>query len=249
MAELIYGETYDVSKVRRVVAEINDSPRKLLMNRQPGIARARGMIDQGQIQNFVSARDIVIDIGTGRGHVTELLQEQTGARIYTSDLEDLRTNDTKKDQSFFIANGRKMPLADQSVDVVLMLDLLHHCLRQEELLGEAYRVLRPAGRLVLLEDTIPEVSNPLLRRILKTVVGVEDTILNFQSLGTNPHNLHTISDWQQIISQVGFNQNVDTKFWYWGPVDFIPGLNKIPNEQKLTPLRFFESTRFVAFKD
>jgi SAM-dependent methyltransferase len=54
----------------------------------------------------------------------------------------------------FCADATKLPCPDRSYDVVLMRDILHHLplgQGRDQALGEAYRVLKPGGRLYLIE--------------------------------------------------------------------------------------------------
>lgn len=52
---------------------------------------------------------------------------------------------------FLRYDGHRIDLADQAVDRVVMFDAFHHVPNQEEVLAEAFRVLRPGGRAVLAE--------------------------------------------------------------------------------------------------
>jgi SAM-dependent methyltransferase len=45
----------------------------------------------------------------------------------------------------------KLPLADASVDVALLSQTLHHAARPDRVLAEAARILRPGGRVLLLD--------------------------------------------------------------------------------------------------
>ncbi|TAN32159.1 class I SAM-dependent methyltransferase [Patescibacteria group bacterium] len=137
--------------------------------------------------------DAVAYIGTGSGHVPQFIEEQTGAKIFKFDLANLRTPDTK-DNKFALANARHLPLADSSLDVVCLFDVLHHTKNQEQILSEARRVLRPGGKLLLLEDTLPEEINiasgvkKTKAKAKKWLVGKMDDLFNLQSKSVNPHN-------------------------------------------------------------
>lgn len=50
-----------------------------------------------------------------------------------------------------LGDMEELPLADDSVDMALMHQVLHHALHPGRALAEARRVLRPGGRLVLLD--------------------------------------------------------------------------------------------------
>ena len=59
---------------------------------------------------------------------------------------------------FIAADAGALPLADASFDVVLIRDLLHHLPDRVVALTQAHRVLRPGGRLFLIE---PNALSPL----------------------------------------------------------------------------------------
>jgi SAM-dependent methyltransferase len=50
-----------------------------------------------------------------------------------------------------VADAARLPFADQSFDAILIRDLLHHLPDRARALAEAHRVLKPGGRLTLVE--------------------------------------------------------------------------------------------------
>jgi len=59
----------------------------------------------------------------------------------------------KKEQRIKVvrASAEEIPLAGDSFDVVCMKDCLHHIVNREKALNEAVRVLKPGGKMVILE--------------------------------------------------------------------------------------------------
>jgi SAM-dependent methyltransferase len=63
-----------------------------------------------------------------------------------------------------VTDAEDLPYDDASVGNLVMIDVLHHLPRPSRFLAEATRVLRPAGRVVLLEPYCSPVSTPVYRR-------------------------------------------------------------------------------------
>ena len=82
----------------------------------------------------------VLDVGGAsgvryRGHVDS-------TRYWTIDIQ-------ARNRPTVVADAHTLPIANESVDLVLSLQVLEHCIHPERVLQEAYRVLVPGGRLVL----------------------------------------------------------------------------------------------------
>jgi len=57
-----------------------------------------------------------------------------------------------------VADAHRLPFSDQSFQSIIMLDTLHHLERPRVFFEDALRVLRPAGRVVLVEPMISPLS-------------------------------------------------------------------------------------------
>ena len=100
----------------------------------------------------------VADLGCGDGYLT--LELARWARtVYGVDRSDEvleRARDLASRRHAVNVEWRKgdlarLPLHDESVDVALLSQSLHHATDPEEALTEALRILRPGGRLVVLD--------------------------------------------------------------------------------------------------
>src|SRR5882757_3118577 len=96
------------------------------------------------------ARGVVLDIGCGAQPLRSLLPDGiTYIGIDIAESEErfgYRTTDTR----YF--EGRLWPVEDASVDLAFATETLEHVDDPAQFLSEAYRVLRPGGRLIL---TVP----------------------------------------------------------------------------------------------
>ena len=94
-----------------------------------------------------------LDIACGSGEALTTLAETGFTRLHGLDLDAPTTDDP---ESFHrtMGDGGRLPFADSTFDQVLCLHALHHFRSLEhiaELLGEARRVLKPAGALLLID--------------------------------------------------------------------------------------------------
>ncbi|MBU1179623.1 class I SAM-dependent methyltransferase [Patescibacteria group bacterium] len=243
-------ETYNTDEIEKYLAELEKDPKKLEKFGEMAEARAKDIYESGGFENEFQAGDLVLYAGAGTGHVPKYIEERhEDIKMVKIDLADIRTSDTKEGETRYAkANVRNLPFEDNSLDTVCLFDILHHTENQEEILKEARRVLKPGGKILILEDTIPE---PYKRGAdtMKKLVGKMDDMFNKQAKGVNPHNYHSISDWEIMFHKQGFDVDAnDTKSWYWGPRDFLPEKMKGERPESRTLGRPFESSLFKIIK-
>jgi len=94
---------------------------------------------------------LTLEIGGGAGHLKELREDVLSSDIQLAPWLDL------------VADAQALPLADASLDNIVMLDVLHHVERPRRFFEEAQRCLRPGGRIVLLEPAMTPLSTLLYR--------------------------------------------------------------------------------------
>ena len=95
-------------------------------------------------------RAVVLDVGCGDGLIDALLIERRpDIKVQGIDIQ-VRGHTHIPVNGF---NGRRIPLADQSVDTVLFIDVLHHAADPHLLVQEAARVSR---RTIIIKDHLCE---------------------------------------------------------------------------------------------
>ena len=109
--------------------------------------------------------DKVLDAGCGRGGSCFWLAEKLGARPVGVNLVPSQIEYANKEAArrglrgqieFRRADYTKTPFDDASFDVVWAMESLCHSPRKIDFYSEAYRLLRPGGRLVLAEYMVTE---------------------------------------------------------------------------------------------
>lgn len=102
----------------------------------------------------------ILDIGSGYGGASRTLARRFGCRVTALNLSE-RENERNRALSnkaglaglIDVVDGsfEAMPLADATFDVVWSMDALLHTPRREDVVGEAWRVLKPGGQLIFTD--------------------------------------------------------------------------------------------------
>jgi ArsR family transcriptional regulator len=120
-------------------------------------------VDEEEVERFIldlvpqGARD-VLDIGTGTGRMLELLAPRAGQAIGVDLSREMltvaRVNLERaglRNWSLRQGDMYQLPLAGASFDAVIIHQVLHYADRPGEAVAEAARVLRPGGRLIIVD--------------------------------------------------------------------------------------------------
>jgi SAM-dependent methyltransferase len=92
-----------------------------------------------------------LEIGGGIGGLKARAPDLISSDIQHADWLDL------------VADAQTLPFADESLSTILMLDVLHHVEFPARFFAEATRVLRPGGRVVMVEPAITPGSSIFYR--------------------------------------------------------------------------------------
>lgn len=131
----------------------------------------------------------VLDAGCGYGRVAATLSEKFGYDVIGIDLIQERLKEAHRytgnrgdseKVNLVRGNYQALPLKDSSVDAVFTMETLVHADPLEAALDEFGRVLKPGGRLVLFEYSVPDLASlgPILKPILGPMLnGITDNMV------------------------------------------------------------------------
>jgi SAM-dependent methyltransferase len=114
----------------------------------------------------------VLDIGGGTAHVKNYRTEIISADILPFPGIDV------------VADAHRLPFPNAAFSGVVMLDVLHHLERPIEFLQEASRVLKPGGRLAMIEPAMTPLAHKFYHHFHEEPVDMDAD--PFADIGINP---------------------------------------------------------------
>jgi ArsR family transcriptional regulator len=100
----------------------------------------------------------IVDLGAGEGVLAQLLAKRAKSVICIDNSaamvkvgKQLAKEHGFDNLSYKLGDIEKVPLPENSVDLALLSQALHHAGKPEAAIAEAWRILRPGGRLVVLD--------------------------------------------------------------------------------------------------
>lgn len=125
--------------------------------------------------------DVVLDLGSGAGFDAFLAAKKVGKKgrvigvdMTTEMLERARTNAKKGDYSnveFRQGEIEKLPIEDDSIDVIISNCVINLSPDKKSVFSEAYRVLRPGGRLMVSDLVLTKELPPTIKKSVEAYVG------------------------------------------------------------------------------
>ncbi|RYD18252.1 MAG: metalloregulator ArsR/SmtB family transcription factor [Verrucomicrobiaceae bacterium] len=101
---------------------------------------------------------VVADLGAGEGTLAQLLA-QRAEKVIAVDLspkmvefgQELATQNGLKNLEYRIGDIEVPPIEDASLDLAILSQALHHAEHPQKALDAAFRILKPGGRLIVLD--------------------------------------------------------------------------------------------------
>lgn len=134
----------------------------------PGVLRS--ILETGEVGETSN----VLEVGCGTANYLAALVSATGCRAWGSDpSEEMLTRARERLVRAVFHRGRaeKLDFANGAFDLVFSVDVVHHVQGRAEYFAEAYRVLKPGGRVCTVTD-----SEEVIRRRTPLSTYFPDTV-------------------------------------------------------------------------
>ena len=102
--------------------------------------------------------DTVADLGAGEGTLSQLIAQRAKHVIAIDNSEkmveygtEVATKNGFQNLEYRLGDLEAPPIEDSSVDVAFFSQALHHAQSPERAVAEAFRIVRPGGRIVVLD--------------------------------------------------------------------------------------------------
>ncbi|MFZ0314117.1 MAG: arsenite methyltransferase [Candidatus Korobacteraceae bacterium] len=188
----------------------------------------------------LNAGEIVLDLGSGGGIDVLLSARRVGptGKAYGLDMTDemlalAHENQRKaavENVEFLKGEIENIPLPDNSVDVIISNCVINLSADKDQVLREAFRVLKPGGRFAVSDvvvhgDVPPEVRESVLLWVGCIAGALQDTeysaklrAAGFEAVEIEPTRVHKAEDARVFLTEKGLDVDalaaqVDGKFW------------------------------------
>lgn len=101
---------------------------------------------------------VIADLGAGEGTLALMLSQRAERVIAVDNSQkmieygaDVARRHGVKNLEYRLGDLEELPLADKEADLALLHQSLHHAIHPETAVGEAWRILKPGGRVVILD--------------------------------------------------------------------------------------------------
>jgi ubiquinone/menaquinone biosynthesis C-methylase UbiE len=175
--------------------------------------------------------EVVLDLGSGGGIDCFLAARQVGAQGHvigldmTPEMVKLARQNAKKvganNVEFRYGEMEDMPLLDESVDVIISNCVINLSPDKDKVFSEAYRVLRPGGRLavsdIVTHGPLPEAMRSDLEAWTGCVAGALDETVyldkmrqaGFNEVEVTARNFAEVEQWTELDEAQEIAQDLD----------------------------------------
>ena len=193
----------------------------------------------------LDADQLILDLPCGRGFYLNMLRHLSDCRALGLDLDDGVLRRARRNVGHLpqLLLGRSdaaaLPLADESVDAIILSELLEHVPDDLAVLRECRRVLKPGGVVAI---TVPHANYPLawdpVNKLLETLFGTHIGSGPLAGIWTDHLRLYTASQLRERVLGAGLRVEAERAFTHHAfpfSHNLVYGLGKPLLESGLLP--------------
>lgn len=145
-----------VVQKRKQIAEryFNEIAGSLGKNYYPG----RSWRGLGHFLLYMTPHIVIADLGAGEGEMSQLLARRAKTVFCIDNSPRMVEAGTELARSmglenlhYLLGDIEEVPLEDESCDLALLSQAMHHAIHPERAVAEAFRILKPGGQIVILD--------------------------------------------------------------------------------------------------
>lgn len=116
--------------------------------------------ESGEAANFIPSKKdyVVLDLACGNGVSTANMQGKTVVGLDLSATQMIRAKKRFKTTNYVMGDAEKLPFKDNTFDLIVAINMLHHVYHPNKVLKESFRVLKPSGKILTVD---PNLYNPI----------------------------------------------------------------------------------------
>jgi methionine biosynthesis protein MetW len=160
----------------------------------------------GSILNQIPIDSEILDLGCGNGNVARVYLEK--GSVTGVDVSDIALKEAKKQgiiTKIHNLNIFPYPFGTNSFNVVILTDVLEHCLNPVLTLKEVKRIVKPKGKIIITVPNFARFGNRL-----RMIIGDPTDLLHFSKYGDEVEHLHwfTQAKLEYLIKNIGFSNYI-----------------------------------------
>lgn len=167
-----------------------------------GMYRHKLIIDKLQPQD----NDLILDAGGGTGFIAHKIAEKGSKVVVLDKSKRMLKRAEKRGLETVLASALELPFDDNHFDKIICIDALHHIKDHENAAKEFHRVLKPNGKLMIVDFHQKKLSGKLIKHF--------ELVFIDNSKFISPERLET------LMQKTGFNGKSEIfsgyEFYYLG---------------------------------